>query len=57
MRIPFVNLKLQWKKEKKQLLKIINQTLESGNWVGGENIDKFEKNISKICDTKYAVSL
>ena len=54
MKIPYVNLNLQWKKEKKLLLKIINQTLESGNWVGGENIDKFEKKISKLCGTKYA---
>tara|TARA_B100000965_G_C19595442_1_gene759976 strand:+ start:2616 stop:3719 length:1104 start_codon:yes stop_codon:yes gene_type:complete len=57
MRIPYVNLKLQWKKEKKFLLRIIDQTLESGNWVGGENINKFEKKISKLCATKYAASL
>ena len=57
MKIPYVNLNLQWRKEKKQLLKIINQTLTNGNWVGGENIEKFEKNISKLCNTKYAASL
>lgn len=57
MKIPYVNLNLQWKKEKKQLIKIINQTLENDNWVGGRNINKFEKNISKICNTKYAVGL
>jgi len=57
MKIPYVNLNLQWRKEKNPLLKIINQTLESGNWVGGANIKKFEKKISKLCNTKYAASL
>ena len=57
MKIPYVNLNLQWRKEKKQLLKILDQTLETGNWVGGENINKFEKKISKLCNTKYAASL
>ena len=46
MKIPFVNLNLQWRKEKKDLLKIIDQTLANDNWVGGKNIHKFEKNIA-----------
>ena len=57
MKIPYVNLKLQWKKEKKDLLKIINKTLENENWVGGKSIDNFEKKIAKLCKTKYAASL
>ena len=57
MKIPFVNLSLQWRKEKNHLLKIIDQTLANDNWVGGKNIDKFERNIAKLCNTKYAVSL
>ncbi len=57
MKIPYVNLNLQWKKEKKDLLKIINETLENDHWVGGKNIEKFEKNIAKLCNTKYAGSL
>jgi len=57
MKIPFVNLNLQWKKEKNDLIKIIDKTLANDNWVGGKNIDKFESNIAKLCNTKYAVSL
>lgn len=57
MKIPYVKLNLQWKKEKKNLIKIINKTLENDSWVGGKNIYKFEKNISKLCKTKYAVAL
>jgi dTDP-4-amino-4,6-dideoxygalactose transaminase len=57
MKIPYVNLNLQWKKEKKDLLKVINKTLENDNWVGGKNVEKFEKNIAKLCNTKYAAGL
>jgi len=57
MKIPYVNIQKQYKSEKKQLLKIIDNVLISGKWVGGSEVDKFEKNISKICKTKYCVSL
>tara|TARA_Y100000590_G_scaffold470704_1_gene668039 strand:+ start:15522 stop:16619 length:1098 start_codon:yes stop_codon:yes gene_type:complete len=57
MKVKFVNLKEQWNKERKDLLKIIDKALNSGDWVGGKNIQLFEKKISKICNTKYAVAL
>ena len=57
MKINYVNLNLQWKKERKNLIKIIDETLNKDQWVGGKNIDKFERNIAKLCNTKYAVSL
>ena len=57
MKIPYVNTNLQWKKEKNILLKIIDKTLENDDWVGGKNIQIFEKSIAKKCNTKYAVSL
>ena len=57
MKIPYVNIQKQYKTEKKSLLNIIDKTLGSGSWVGGTEIEKFENNISKICKTKYCVSL
>ncbi len=57
MKIPFVSLNLQWKKEKKELLNVIDNTLENDLWVSGKNIEKFEKSIAKLCNTKYAVGL
>jgi len=57
MKIPYVNLSLQWKSEKKDLLKIISNTLQNDDWVNGKSIEKFEKKISKICNTKYAAAL
>ncbi len=57
MKIPYVNIKKQYKSEKKKLSKIIDKTLSSGSWVGGTEIDKFEKKISSLCNTKYCISL
>ena len=57
MKIPYVNIKKQYKYERKQLLKIIDKILLGGTWVGGNEIHKFEKNISNICKTKYCVAL
>ena len=57
MNTPYVDLKIQWTKEKKELLPIIEKILSKGIYVIGEEIDRFEKNISKICNTKYAVAL
>ena len=47
MNIPYVNLKLQWKKEKKKIFPIINKILSKGSYVIGEEVDKFEKKLQK----------
>lgn len=57
MKIPYVNLKKQYKLEKKSILSVIDSALSSGNWVGGDEIERFEKKISSICKTKYCVAL
>jgi len=57
LKIPYVNLTEQYKQEKNDLLKVIDNTLKSGNYVGGKEVEKFEQNISKICGTKYCISL
>ena len=56
-KIPFLNIGQQWKMEKRLLLPIIKKILSSGKYVGGEEIEKFEKRIAKICGVKYAVAL
>ena len=55
--IPYVNLGLQWMQEKKNLLPIIDKILSSGQYVGGQEINKFEKNILKFINNKYCVGV
>jgi dTDP-4-amino-4,6-dideoxygalactose transaminase len=56
-RIPYVNLKKQWLEERDELLPIIDRVLESAQFVGGDELDKFEDNIAKLCGVKYACGL
>ncbi len=57
MKIPYISLSSQWKKEKKYLSPIIQKVLESGIYINSKEVDAFEKNISRICKTKFAVAL
>ena len=50
-RIPYVNLQKQWLEEREELLPIIDQVLESAQFVGGDELDRFEENIAKLCGT------
>tara|TARA_B100001175_G_C19514098_1_gene646005 strand:- start:6416 stop:7516 length:1101 start_codon:yes stop_codon:yes gene_type:complete len=57
MKITYVNLKQQYLLERKKILRIIDRALKKDKWVGGDEVQKFEKKISKICKTKYCVAL
>ena len=56
MKIPYVNLSYKHK-SKKELISIFEKVLDKGQFVGGEEIDLFEKKIAKLCGTNYAVAL
>jgi len=56
-KIFYVNLSEQWNSEKEELLPIIEKILSSGNYIGGEEVAKFEKSAAEFCQTKYAIAL
>jgi dTDP-4-amino-4,6-dideoxygalactose transaminase len=56
-KIPYVNLQEQWLEERNDLLPIMDKVFASAQFVGGEELDKFEENIAKLCGTKYACAL
>ena len=57
MKINYVNLPKQYKVERKKLLSIIDKTLATGQYVGGDQVQKFEKQISKLLKVKHCVAL
>jgi dTDP-4-amino-4,6-dideoxygalactose transaminase len=57
IRVSYVNLKKQWLEERDELLPIIDKVFESAQYVGGDELDKFEENIAKLCGTKFACGL
>jgi dTDP-4-amino-4,6-dideoxygalactose transaminase len=56
MRIPYVDLSYK-NKSKKDLIKVFKKVLDKGQFVGGDQVDLFEKKIAKLCGTNYAVAL
>ncbi len=57
MMIPYVNLKKQYLDERKVLLPIIDKILQSGEYVGGREIEKFEKKIANFLNVKFCAAL
>jgi dTDP-4-amino-4,6-dideoxygalactose transaminase len=57
MIIPYVNLSKQYQLERKKLIKVIDKVLLKGVYIGGDQVDLFEKKIAKFCNTKYCVAL
>ncbi len=55
--IPYVNLVAQWQDDREELLPIIDELLGSGQYIGGDEVDKFEENMAELCQVKYAVAL
>ena len=52
-----MNLSAQWHDERTALLPIIESVLASGNYVGGEQIERFEKTVAQLCGVADAVAL
>jgi len=57
MRIPYVNLLKQYSEERKKLLAVIDKTLNTGQYVGGDEVNKFEKNIKSFLKVKHCIAL
>jgi len=55
--IKFLDLQTQYKSIKKEINLAIKRVLESGHFIGGEEVEKFEKEIAKFCGVKYAIGV
>ena len=55
--IPYVNISAQWCEEKEELLPIVEKVLASGQYVGGEEVSKFERTISEAFKVEHVVAV
>jgi dTDP-4-amino-4,6-dideoxygalactose transaminase len=56
-KIPYVNLAAQWQLERDELLPIIEKVLASGQYIGGGQVEEFERQAALLCQTKHCVAL
>jgi dTDP-4-amino-4,6-dideoxygalactose transaminase len=53
----FLNLEKQYKSIKKEIDAAIKRVLDGGVFVGGKEVEGFEKEISRFCKTKHAIAV
>jgi len=57
MRVPFLDLKLQYKAIKEEIDEAIANVIEEAAFVGGEHVKKFEEEFAAFCDVKYCIGV
>lgn len=55
MKVPFLNLKIQYEKIMKEINAEIEDVFKNTAFIGGEKVKVFEENIAEYVGTKYAV--
>lgn len=55
MNVPFVDLKAQYKSVKKEMDEAIHRILDNTAFIGGKEVDEFEKNFEELYDVDYCV--
>jgi dTDP-4-amino-4,6-dideoxygalactose transaminase len=56
-RVPFLDLRITDRQEKKELLYAVNKVLTHGRIVLGPEVEELEKKIAEFCGRKYAVGV
>ncbi len=57
MHIRFMNLSMSSKKERKPYIKAFNNSLKSGIFIMGNEVEIFEKEVSEYCKCKYSIGV
>lgn len=53
----FLNLKKQYKKVKKEIDLAVKNVLDNAVFIGGKEVENFEKEFAKFCSVKYSLSV
>ena len=57
MQIPFLDLKAQYKQIEHEVLPLVTEAMANGMFIGGPNVDGFEKEFAAFCGTRYCVGV
>ena len=57
IKVPFVDLKAQFRSEEDDLVAIFKEVGNSGNFILGHGVSLFEKNIASYCNTAFALGV
>ena len=57
MKVPLLDLKLQYAAIKEEIRKVTDEIFESQYFILGPNVEKLEKEVAEYCNTKYSVGV
>jgi len=57
MKIPYVDIAAQFEAYRGELLQAVEGVLTSGQYIGGQEIEKFENAFAKLCGTEHAIAV
>ncbi|MGB2928748.1 MAG: DegT/DnrJ/EryC1/StrS family aminotransferase [Desulfobacterales bacterium] len=57
MNVPFLNLKIQYKQIKHEVMPMITEAMANGSFVGGEQVSCFEAEFAEYCNSGYCVGV
>jgi dTDP-4-amino-4,6-dideoxygalactose transaminase len=57
MKVPFLDLKTQHKQIEHEVFPMIKEAMENAMFIGGVNVEGFEKEFSEFCNAKYCVGV
>ena len=57
MRVPFLDLKVQYKQIEQEVIPMITRAMADGAFVGGEQVSCFETEFASFCNSSYCVGV
>jgi len=57
MNVPFLDLKAQYKQIEHEVVPLVTEAMENGMFIGGPNVEGFEKEFAEFCNTKYCIGV
>src|SRR5690349_4517418 len=57
MHVPFLDLTMQHRALRRELIASWEETLDSASFIGGANVEAFEKAFALFCETKHAIGV
>ncbi len=57
MKVPYIDLAIQHKNIKIELIEAVSNIFDSGQFILGDEVKKFENNFAELCGTEYAIGV
>ncbi len=57
MKVPFLDLKIQYKQIEHEVMPMITEAMANGAFIGGEHVSCFEKEFAEFCNSSYCVGV